>query len=1037
MNENKRGRCLTTMMAHRIEVFCAGMKHVLKVLNYDSLLAACNSTNFEMRIKGPEDEDRRAIAFDLSSSYKSLEPQFNHEIKFFDTVMFFLSTSSCNAKHGINGMWSDEENAHLFRAVFQYGTDFEQIKLIVFPNREIDQIKRRWWRVFNTYIYEHLPKDEAEEENEEESCKPTINMDEFLKNQANSNNKDFDDIRFSFDPEIFVDIQGMELRMIEGVAEKLAKSDISPYDLIVTIFYLIHEKPMERYQLIAFISKFNEFRQSAGNIGSLVDQKTILTVFLRYKIFDSTWVALQECIEQNLISDELINDFFKEHNITPISGFRLKTPQKRTRDEILKAARMTLKNKKKKNDAKHATMQAAVQTSKNTDLVIKSEENRYIELFRAANQHKKGVEYTQDEKYFFKALYIISPTVIRFLNECGVAPDSSTVYRWINEEQDVIIHEIEDESKILDVIHTVTDEYTKTKDGPIIANIAGDGIYLEEKNEKKLQYYAFQLQPLDKDIPCVCINIKSIGAKNENVEMHSEDIPKKLAEFAELISNDDGNKFTVNFISTDSDHSTDSMHTNFFKKHILPKGSKFDIEEAARQWTFKEVIPITDFLHAMKLGRSHVLNHNMKLHASRSVINISRIKEVLNIGNALSDTSHWAKMSDAFAIALFQFTSFFEILKKIGGDEACYMAPFTFLNEAIRSPLLSIKSRIKLIQSAYLMFWWNYTNIINNCSDAWKEKFQSGITGTLFGTRVFVIRCMNLCFGLAVGLIHVKDCPLDRIGTHVLENFFGFIRVASKNFHTPKMMLTHTARSVIFRQCTDSLGIHFKHKGRENSGGVKVNEAMEAFTIMENINPEEITCSFTNNTVCTDDNIMTIFTKYYESIKEKGSGYPHIYYPFEFSAKQPSNRIKGRKDEKLTPVRMGTYPFTFVCYPSLGFENEYPTNSSNTSTESTLVPQNQHHQSTFYSPQIQPFWATPTQASRSRTPYTPQRPGMSQSQPSWSTPTQASRSRTPYTPQRPGMSQSQSSRISIPPSDGVHATIEQNRLRMLQSQPFW
>ena len=60
-----------------------------------------------------------------------------------------------------------------------------------------------------------------------------------------------------------------------------------------------------------------------------------------------------------------------------------------------------------------------------------------------------------------------------------------------------------------------------------------------------------------------------------------------------------------------------------------------------------------------------------------------------------------------------------------------------------------------------------------------------------------------------------------------------------------------------------------------------------------------------------------------------------------------------------------------------------------------------------------------------------------QIQPFWATPTQASVARTPYTPQRPGMSQSQSSRISIPPSDGVHATIEQNRLRMLQSQPFW
>ena len=100
---------------------------------------------------------------------------------------------------------------------------------------------------------------------------------------------------------------------------------------------------------------------------------------------------------------------------------------------------------------------------------------------------------------------------------------------------------------------------------------------------------------------------------------------------------------------------------------------------------------------------------------------------------------------------------------------------------------------------------------------------------------------------------------------------------------------------MIFRQCIDSLGIHFKHKGRENSGGVKVKASMEDFTIMDNINPEEIAGYFANDTTSTDENIMSIFNEYYESIKEKDSGYPHIYYPFEFSAKLSSNRIKGRK----------------------------------------------------------------------------------------------------------------------------------------------
>ena len=54
------------------------------------------------------------------------------------------------------------------------------------------------------------------------------------------------------------------------------------------------------------------------------------------------------------------------------------------------------------------------------------------------------------------------------------------------------------------------------------------------------------------------------------------------------------------------------------------------------------------------------------------------------------------KVSDVFTIALFFFTSFSKIITKTGGDEACYFAPFTLINEAIRSTLLSKESRLNL-----------------------------------------------------------------------------------------------------------------------------------------------------------------------------------------------------------------------------------------------------------------------------------------------------------------------------------------------------
>ena len=52
-----------------------------------------------------------------------------------------------------------------------------------------------------------------------------------------------------------------------------------------------------------------------------------------------------------------------------------------------------------------------------------------------------------------------------------------------------------------------------------------------------------------------------------------------------------------------------------------------------------------------------------------------------------------------------------------------------------------------------------------------------------------------------------------------------------------------------------------------------------------------------------------------------------------------------------------------------------------------------------------------------------------QIQPFWATPTQASVARTPYTPQRHGMSQSQSSRIEIPPLACIRNIMDEERER--------
>ena len=354
------------------------------------------------------------------------------------------------------------------------------------------------------------------------------------------------------------------------------------------------------------------------------------------------------------------------------------------------------------------------------------------------------------------------------------------------------------------------------------------------------------------------------------------------------------------------------MHTEFFYKYICNKSFAFDLDAAITEWKWEEIIPISDFLHLLKSARSHLLNHPMKLKSEREKLNVDELMKLLDIGEALNNNSHWAKMSDAFAIAIFQFTSFSKVIKENGKDEALYLAPFTFLNEAIRSPALSIPDRKKLIHCAFNLFKWNYQNVIEDKNDKWQPAFSETCEGTLIGTKIFLIRCMNLCFGLTAALDVGGKIPLDRIGSHVLENYFGFIRVASKNHHTPDMMMTHAVRAMILQQNLSDLDINIKHDNRENVGGVLVKEEMEKFHYFDDIETDKMIDMLLNDKGKEMPELTNKIDKYNNDITSMIE-YPRIYYPGEFSSKQPSIRIKG---EKSMTKEIDLPPFVFTPCPN-------------------------------------------------------------------------------------------------------------------------
>jgi hypothetical protein len=77
---------------------------------------------------------------------------------------------------------------------------------------------------------------------------------------------------------------------------------------------------------------------------------------------------------------------------------------------------------------------------------------------------------------------------------------------------------------------------------------------------------------------------------------------------------------------------------------------------------------------------------------------------------------------------------------------------------------------------------------------------------TIF-TSQWTVRFLNTT------LLHiccVETCPevaIDRLGTHDLENFFGFVRWDADNIHTPEQMIRTIAHTDIVKEANNDLGL--------------------------------------------------------------------------------------------------------------------------------------------------------------------------------------------------------------------------------------
>ena len=638
-------------------IFCAALQNMVDGVDYTIARSCFNVAKKHLLESHLSNETLCNFFHAFVEQYRTVATNQVHFMQVCNAVAFLSSTEIyCNPYAAVEqhsySFWSIEEIKYLIRAVFHYGTvSYSTIKENALPNRSISAIKTKWTRLFDANFRIYVSKydtaadvpqindnefkhvDVADIKNEpqlsftrhelifKQDPLPPIEytnasvqpidvavdnaVDDSVDMALDADPTDVIHIVEHFDPKIAEKFCNLKLTMTYRMAQILVKrDDIEPKLLIEQIFETCTHHVMLTAQLVAVLRCYIDFRKN-------IDEEMIFSVFESRWKCEEAWLVLEELIYQRLVSVEFISKMLEQRkDIVPFPGFRI--------DPFIEFLPMKItKNCMTARDAKNAAMNigksfrdAATQVD---GIVREGAGNKFLAAINEAVDHKKGIAYTDESKYFYEVLYLMKPSVITFLNECGIAPHPDTVFSWIEKKEKEIVYCLQDEAKLIELIHNTTDKHMREKGKPVYANLAGDGVYLTtqdgQKKHKTLQYFAVQLQPLDKSIPCVCISIHSIGKKGSGLEMDASDIPKKLVELANKINAD--NTFKVVYISTDADHSTDKLHQTFFNKFIANIDDEALFENAIAAWKWDDFIPISDFLHLIKAARAHLLNHAM------------------------------------------------------------------------------------------------------------------------------------------------------------------------------------------------------------------------------------------------------------------------------------------------------------------------------------------------------------------------------------------------------------------------------------------
>jgi hypothetical protein len=291
----------------------------------------------------------------------------------------------------------------------------------------------------------------------------------------------------------------------------------------------------------------------------------------------------------------------------------------------------------------------------------------------------------------------------------------------------------------------------------------------------------------------------------------------------------------VVFIATDGDPAYDNkfktQHKAWYPKSAIALLSAYTTVWATRPFF------VSDLLHAAKNVRSRLLKYIPIIYYGEKCLPVDarKMNQVLQLGEVFTDTTSTGKMRDAYPLALFRLEHVLKLLEYGLYAEAVYLAPWALLFRAVLSDKLDVGTRIFTLGVALSIFSYfeqSYQAPKKRTDDFFRARFrlprrtrppEQGSQGLRVTPLKWItlIRVMATTIAIVTALHKILcDIPLDRIGTHPLENFFGLLRRLLHDCNMFAELLRAMAKNCVVQRVMDDLYSPRNICGRANTGGI-------------------------------------------------------------------------------------------------------------------------------------------------------------------------------------------------------------------------